>query len=337
MDKSKKQLIIFFFIAYVVMAMLYIPSFFTHKIDIDNVSTANMMLPACGVIIARILTEDRKSLPIYVYFAYIVSTLTHLILTINSYVAQNSTVSSIMSLVSLFSSMGFLAAILNTTKEKRVKNILNFGNGRKIIFVCVVFILLYYIRMLIATILIGGTVTDFIKVQDNPLKLLDMIYSIILSIIVFFGEEYGWRAYLGPMLQKKYGNIRGIVFLGILWGVWHIFNDNLIGVVDTTPLIVLQMVFVKIITCIVMSFFMVWGVQKTGTIWTATIIHFLNNNLQFFIKAGIDNSTDSAVEVIGLNVIMIFIVMAIILAIPFFIDKTWKKPQIPTFEERLLM
>ena len=56
--------------------------------------------------------------------------------------------------------------------------------------------------------------------------LTTLIPSLILSIFVlwpnYFGEEYGWRAYLQDRLFPLIGSYKGVLILGIIWGLWHI-------------------------------------------------------------------------------------------------------------------
>lgn len=44
----------------------------------------------------------------------------------------------------------------------------------------------------------------------------------VLNLALMFGEEYGWRCYLQPILQNRFGPRRGVLLLGLLWGLWHL-------------------------------------------------------------------------------------------------------------------
>jgi len=43
--------------------------------------------------------------------------------------------------------------------------------------------------------------------------------------MIFFGggqEEIGWRGYIMPYLEKRFGLFIGSLILGIVWAIWHI-------------------------------------------------------------------------------------------------------------------
>jgi membrane protease YdiL (CAAX protease family) len=52
------------------------------------------------------------------------------------------------------------------------------------------------------------------------LRLLPL--ALIWPLFSAFGEEFGWRGFLLPVLRERYGPVTSSVILGFLWGVWHI-------------------------------------------------------------------------------------------------------------------
>lgn len=47
-------------------------------------------------------------------------------------------------------------------------------------------------------------------------------YAFFTSLITgATGEEAAWRGYLFPIMTKESGLIKGSIFLGLIWGVWH--------------------------------------------------------------------------------------------------------------------
>lgn len=103
-----------------------------------------------------------------------------------------------------------------------------------------------------------------------------------LGLIIAFGEEYGWRGYLQPELIKL-GRVRGVLLLGVIWGIWHWpiiwMGYNFPGqpVLGSLAMVALGIIF---------AFFFAYSVFKSQGVWTAAYLHALNNQtLSFFFMA----------------------------------------------------
>ena len=101
----------------------------------------------------------------------------------------------------------------------------------------------------------------------------------ILGIVITFGEEYGWRGYLQSELFKL-GRVRGVLLLGVIWGIWH-WPLILMGYnyPDHPLLGLLLMVLYTMGLGIVLSF----AVLKSGSVLLASFLHALNNQVVAFI------------------------------------------------------
>lgn len=117
---------------------------------------------------------------------------------------------------------------------------------------------------------------------DHFFELLPMTLYLLTaslpSIILMFGEEFGWRAYLMPELEKMMSTPASVVICGILWGLWHApitalghnFGTDYAGF----PYLGILFMCVE---CIANSAFLTLLVKKTGSVWSAVIGHgFLN-------------------------------------------------------------
>ena len=158
----------------------------------------------------------------------------------------------------------------------------NEGRGLFLIFL---FVVLYLIRN-IGPLMLEGVISGNLKVYlseyaaliQNKMFALSVISLFInypLTIIAFLGEEYGWRYFLMPIMQKKFGMKAGVLLLGFVWGLWHIPVDTMFYTEDSVP----QMIVGQIITCVFMGIFFGYAYLKTNNIWVPVAMHFLNNNL----------------------------------------------------------
>lgn len=147
--------------------------------------------------------------------------------------------------------------------------------------------------------------------------LMVVIVNFFVSFLAFFGEEYGWRYFFQPLLQKKFGLRTGVLVLGVLWAIWHLP----VNMFFYSPQTWVQSVVLQQITCIALAIFFGYAYMKTNNIWVPVLMHFINNNMSmvFTQSVGISNQVYT-----WWNVLEIFLVYAVVF-MPFLFSKVFKK------------
>lgn len=101
------------------------------------------------------------------------------------------------------------------------------------------------------------------------------IFGTIRSMSSALGEEIGWRGFLVPELYNRYGFTKTSLISGLIWGVWHLpillFADYNSG----TPSWYAMTCFMVLIVS--MSFIYTWFRMKSGSLWTAVLLHATHN------------------------------------------------------------
>lgn len=110
---------------------------------------------------------------------------------------------------------------------------------------------------------------------------LSRIFISIITVaaggwIVYFGEEYGWRYYLQHRLINLLGRTRGVLLLGMVWGLWHAPAIALGYNYPDRPLLGMM---TMTLFAIVIGIFYSIAVMKTGSVWPAVILHGVNNSI----------------------------------------------------------
>lgn len=118
-----------------------------------------------------------------------------------------------------------------------------------------------------------------------------------LGLLLAFGEEFGWRGYLQWQFIRL-GKVRGILLLGIIWGIWHypviLMGHNYPG--EPVWGIILMTGYT-----IALAFILGHVMFKTGAIWLVAFLHAVNNQtLSFFY--GIIHTPNSPVWSFGAGV-----------------------------------
>ncbi len=108
------------------------------------------------------------------------------------------------------------------------------------------------------------------------------VYFVLLACVMIvravssgLGEEIGWRGFLAPALTQRFGFTLGAILTGLVWGAWHLpillFADYNAG----TPWWFAAPCFVVMV--VGSSVIMNWLRLRSGSLWTAAIVHGSHN------------------------------------------------------------
>lgn len=135
--------------------------------------------------------------------------------------------------------------------------------------------------------------------EDISLKLAQFAFQLAFSIILFFpafGEEWGWRGYLGPKLEQVMSKPMAILVGGVLWGFWHApltFYGHNFGV--DYPLYPWLGIGFMCLMCVCMNAFLTLLTERTKSIYPAAFAHMINNNCSVMVLMSLF-STQTAME-----------------------------------------
>ena len=290
-DKTKKQLIIFLLVTYGVTCLMGILIWYgsTISAEMGVFPIAQMHYPAAGVMLAYLLTRWEDSLmPRWFYLFFIILTIGQIALSVLSIVmpGQMMTVNgmeiSAWGMISQYVIIGVSILcwffLLAAGKKRRGAYGLSWKCWKASVLCICLFVGLYFGRAALSCAISGqmGMLIDILTSPVSYSYMLLMPINFFLAFVPFFGEEYGWRYYFQPILQKRFGMRRGVLILGVVWGLWHIFLDFFYY---TTPDRGLAMTGGQMITCVFLGIFFAWAYMKTGNIWVPVILHFINNNI----------------------------------------------------------
>lgn len=288
---TKKQFVIFLLIAYGVTYLMGILIWYgtTVSAELSAFGNAQMFYPAAGVMLAYLLTKWEDSmLPRWFYLCFLLITLLMILLSVSAIVmpGQNMVLNGmeiskwavLSQYVVIGGSILCWITLLIAGKKRRAAYGLGWKNWKMSVLCILLFFVLYFGRAAISCAVSGqmNLLFDILKSSMTWSYILFMPVNFLIVFAPFLGEEYGWRYYLQPILQKRFGMRAGLLILGVAWGVWHIFLDFFYY---TTPDMGLAMTLIQIITCVTLGIFFAWAYLKTDNIWVPVILHFMNNNL----------------------------------------------------------
>lgn len=319
---------IFIAVAFIVPALLSILMAVVFKMGNETgmFTGAWMFFPASGVMLGQLFMKkndpNRPALPKGFIINFLIATVVMILICVAALFFNGGTLTLIEEGLFVVFSISGLITLFAAGKERRKAYGLNFPNAGKSIFSVCLYVVLFFALMYLSVILdtlLNGTKMDLTLGLDikGILSLASLIPSMFLLFIPYFGEEYGWRYFLGPILQKKFGKRIGILLLGVIWGLWHLPINIFFYSPDTAAQSIAQQVF----ACIGFAAFFTWAYMYTeGNIWALTAIHFLNNNM-----GGVLTQSDgSNITVTWASVLLVMVLYGIIF-LPFYLSKRYSK------------
>jgi len=302
---GRKKIWIFIAAAYGFTALMSVLMILGYRkgLDLSAFVNAQMMYPACGVILGKLIAGDRKErLPMAAYITFLVTAAVMICLSITSVFIQipaiNLGSAGKIDAWNLFSQLTVIGGSLityilfwTTDRERKISAGVERKNIAASVILIAVFIVLFFGRTLLSITIydyLGNTnsgVTSLLSVLQSMQFWVNVVLlpiNFVFTFIIFFGEEYGWRYYLQPVMQNRFGKRLGVFLLGLVWGLWHINIDFMYYTKDSGP----QAFVSQIITCVSIAIFFGYAYMKTENIWVPVIMHYLNNQLAAILAGG---------------------------------------------------
>nr|WP_317448213.1 type II CAAX endopeptidase family protein [uncultured Sellimonas sp.] len=302
---------------------------FQNNQPISSYAGVQMMYPAMGVIIAVFFTrKDLFQKMKRFYLSYLIVGVVCIIALVLYTFSNNS----------LFTELTFYAGTIGTLlmflwiflMDSPTRKACGFGLGNKnvrtfikYVTLFLVFRIMYWVVSIAYLFFIGElSFSDLSQmIHRVPLAVVifasNLLYSIILffrDFIYYWGEEYGWRYFLQPHLQKRYGTCKGLILVGIIWAVWHLP----LTLYYYSPEAPMQEMTFRIVFCICLSFVMGYFYMKLNSIWLPVTMHFLNNGMNSLFANPTEVSQASE-NIISWPDVAVASIIMLLLTIPFFI------------------
>ncbi|MFA4947804.1 MAG: CPBP family intramembrane glutamic endopeptidase [Candidatus Krumholzibacteriia bacterium] len=134
---------------------------------------------------------------------------------------------------------------------------------------------------------VAQVIFGFAEVQwaELPRGLYRVPINLFGGLLIFIGEEFGWRSYLLEKLRPL-GRWRALAISGVLWSAWHmpllVLPNGIYGAgKDAAGAAAAALVF------ILLGFIIGWLYLESGSVWPCVLLHSFNNliSLELFREA----------------------------------------------------
>lgn len=290
---EKKQLLIFVLVTFGTAFLMGIPLAFIEGAgkETSAFAYAQMFYPAAGFMLAKLICEkDNSLLPKKFFGGFLLLTIVMILWCFVGFFVSSET--SLFGCTLLLGVGSILIAFLLIIEKDETRDAykLNGGSWKVSFGVLILFLVLFFARDFILDSATGFELFGNASPSQLLITLMQVPMFFIFTFAAFFGEEYGWRCYFQPLLQQKFGLIKGVLIFGVLWGLWHFQLDlfyypslDLFESAGTTP--ILHTVLIRQVTCISLGIFFAYAYMKTNNLWLPVLLHIIHNSLATIMKS----------------------------------------------------
>lgn len=281
--RIKNEIIVFLLITFVITFSMGILMFWVYRhLNKDIISSFGLVQMLYPALVTVILIISHKKDNIHrtlsnFFKIYIILCILSIVILVGGVFIFPKYVSKVLNIsVCIFSVILFSLIVNNKDNCFEKINMVFQKNFKKVLILCLVFIGIQFLISIINGVAYGNFI-ESIKKSISILGFLpfNVLLSILISFVIFFGEELGWRGYLQPRLQILFGKRFGVIVLGVIWGIWHLP----LCFMFYSPKTPVYCVIFHIFYCMFIGIFFGFAYMKTGNLWSVIIIHLINNSM----------------------------------------------------------
>ena len=272
-----------------------------------------MLVPALtATCLLMILSPEKVSLHGRVFFIAFLSTVAvPLVLIGLGYRTAGSVVQRVLTVLLT----GFITALHARPAWQSALEPLGLGFERNSLLFLLILVL--YVALLVVSFALNPGLGLSKMPPDGSLRDLVLSFPTMLVMVPvigwvsYFGEEYGWRYYLQERLCALFGPRRGVLVVGVMWGLWH---APIIAMGYNYPGRPFLGIAAMALFTIVIGVYFSYAVMRTGSIWSAVILHGMTNTLAPQLIRYFGQAKDSVLSFgLGLYGIALFALPALVL------------------------
>jgi uncharacterized protein len=108
--------------------------------------------------------------------------------------------------------------------------------------------------------------------EGNKITLVFFVF--VLGLFNGFVEELGWTGFVTPRLSLNHNIIKDCIYLGIMWGLWHLLSNYLGSAAEAGSLSLLLYIPVMLFSFLPpFRILMIWVYRHTGSLLIAVLMH----------------------------------------------------------------